>query len=135
MKEKELLRHAAYGVGIIALLNHFLYLCADGFGLSDITKVILFGVIGIAALLLGLFVFHKSLSFGLTLGGVLSTRLAWIYFHFRLTEVLQFTIALTSLVVVGAALYHLYSSEHGLKKKRSADKRTVSKATKAKKRK
>lgn len=117
MKQSEFLRHAAYAFSIVILFNHFLNLCADGFGFSDVMKVIFFGIFGIAALLLGLFVFHKSLGFGLTIGGILSGRLAFFYFHFRLNDFLQFLIALISLIAVCYALYRLYQSEHGSKKK------------------
>ena len=117
MKEQDLLRHSAYGVSIVILMNRCLWLLAEGFVLPDVAKVLFFGAFGIAALLLGLFKFHKSLSFGLVIGGVFSGRLAWYYFHVRITEFLQFLIALISLGAVCFALYRLYNTQHVSKKK------------------
>lgn len=113
MKEQDILSHGAYGVSMVILMNRCLWLLADAFALPDVAKVLFFGAFSISVLLLGLFKFHKSLSFGLVLGGIFSGRLAWYYFHFRITEILQFLIALISLGAVCFALYRLYESQHG----------------------
>lgn len=122
MKLEESVRHSAYTIALVVLLNNFIYVIADGFQFADVTKVLFFGAIGITALVLGLFKFHKSLSFGLTIGGLIAGRLAWYYFHFRLTELLQFFIAVLSLGLVCFALYRLYHSQDHLEKTKSKKK-------------
>lgn len=100
-------RQIGFALSIIYFFNNFLQAFAQFLDLSDVLKVIVFGFFGISAVLLGLFKFHKGLSFGLVVGGVLLTRAAWLSYHFKLTELLQFLIALFLLVLLSFALYRL----------------------------
>lgn len=101
-------RHLAYGISIMVLFNRFLYLCAECFQFTDMYKALFFGVLGVVALLVGLFKFHKGLSLGLVIGGIVATRLAWLYYHIELTDLLQFLLSIIILIVLSFALYRLY---------------------------
>lgn len=107
MSDLENFRQIGYGLSLIFLFNRFLYTFAEWILFADVFKVLFFGFFGIAALLLGLFKFHKGLSFGLIFGGLMATRLAWFYYNFRLTEFFQFLVALISLALLCFALYRL----------------------------
>lgn len=113
MKEYDALRHTAYAIAIVVFMERFLQALAVFLTLVDVYKLLLFGIVGITSLLLGLFKFHKSLSFGLVFGGLLASGIAW---HFRLTEFLQFIIACICLILICFALYRLYKNQYSLKK-------------------
>ena len=109
-------RHVAYALSIIILLNKFLSLIAEYFLFSDTYKVLWFGCLGITALLLGVFKFHKGLSFGLSLGGISAASFMIYYYRVVFTDYLRFSILMVILVIVCFALYLLYKKEYQLKK-------------------
>lgn len=115
MQTSDIIRQVAYSIGIVVLLNVFLAMFIEAFNFSDDVRVVILGFVGILSLLLGLFVFQKSLSFGLVISGVLSTHFAWGYLNFRPTEMIKFAIAFISLSIVLFALYKLYQTEHNKK--------------------
>lgn len=108
--EQEKKRDFSLGLAIIVLLNRFVYLVAQALHFPDITKVLFFGFCGLTSLVLGLFVFHRGLSFGCVVGGVIATYMAWLHYHLQLTEMLQFLVSMIVLSVLCFALYRFYKS-------------------------
>lgn len=114
--DQENYRDFFLAVSIIVLLNKFLYGFAESFYLSDVLKCILFGSVSLVALTLGLFKFHKSLKFGLALGGIVAGHFAYEFYHFKLTDTFKFVVVMLLLMVLCFALYKLYISSQSTQK-------------------
>ena len=107
MQEQEKFRQIGFGGSIVVLLGNFLYAFVEWAQFSDIYNVLILGFVGITAILLGLFKFHKGLSFGLVMGGIIATYHAWLHYHFQLTDFLKFVTTLIVLSLLCFALYRL----------------------------
>ena len=117
MQKSENVRHKAYTVAIAFLLSRCIVLLSHNLHLVGIVKELFFAVFGITALVLGLFKFHKSLSFGLTIGGLFLLRVSVQGFNPRHIELLEFIVAVLALGFISVALYRLYQGQQGTVKK------------------
>ncbi len=112
MKEANILRHGMYAVSLAVLLNRTVVMVAQYVKFGYLGNIVLFGVVGITALLLGLFEFKKSLSFGFALGGVWCAVQSIFYYQLHITDQLRFVLALLVLGIVCYALYLLHHKHY-----------------------
>ena len=107
MNKKEFLLHFMYIVAIVVLFNASIMMIANHAKFGNIGNILLFGGVGGAALVLGLFTFQKSLSYGLTLAGTWCSGQILYYYKVNLTDAVRFGVALLMLGIVLYALYVL----------------------------
>lgn len=116
MKQAHVVQHGIYTLSIIVLLNQVIAMIARHFAFDHLGNILLFVIVGIGALILGLFKFKKSLGFGLSIAGLFSLIYSASYYQLKLANELKFLVSLMMLGVVLYAWYLLHNKNRSLKK-------------------
>ena len=105
MKEKFVARDIVLAIALAVLLHRLMWMIVDLVNLSQMYGLLLCGLFGGATLVAGLFYTQRSLSYGLTMGGIWLVGYSFFYYQWQLDNGVKFALSLIMLAVICLALY------------------------------